>query len=199
MGRTSFLQLTDKAMFQFITIVLTLATISAHGEENVENQFDFNITNTDTIASKIEANTRAVEELTCTIQKQNVLSQIQDDKGEICPGWAWAYMNGKCARIMGWARSFGSAKESCESINAKVAEPTTKCDSDLLQYYLQIRGHVNSDGTNVPFHYWSTEQSEVARSRSCVHLHGHNTRGLWHKKSCDSGMLFICEKLLKEF
>ena len=150
-------------------------------------------------------------------EKSNELSAFQDDKGEICPGWAWAYMNGKCARIMGWARSFGSAKESCESINAKVAEPTTKCDSDLLQYYLQIRGHVNSDayigvryhgngtinyvsdGTNVPFHYWSTEQSEVARSRGCVHLHGHNTKGLWHKKSCDSGMLFICEKLLKEF
>ena len=45
-----FLLLTDKAMFQFITIVLTLATISAHGEENIENQFDFNIANTDTVS-----------------------------------------------------------------------------------------------------------------------------------------------------
>ena len=128
-------------------------------------------------------------------------------------------MNGKCVRIMGWARSFGSAKESCESINAKVAEPMTKCDSDLLQYYLQIRGNVNqdayigvgylgngtlkyvSDETNVPFHYWNNDQSEeeLSQNNSCVHLHGHNPKGLWHKKSCKSGMLFICEKLLKDF
>ena len=44
------IQFDHLAMFQFITIVLTLATISAHGEENVENQFDFNIANTDTVS-----------------------------------------------------------------------------------------------------------------------------------------------------
>ena len=113
---------------------------------------------------------------------------------------------------MGWADSFETAKENCETVYAKLAEPNSKCESDLLQYYLQIRGQVNSDayigvrydgnGTlkyvsdeaNVPFHYLNPSQRN--ENSSCVHLHGRNVRGMWHKKSCDSGMLFICEKSL---
>ena len=119
-------------------------------------------------------------------------------------------MNGRCVRIMGWAKSFQFAKENCETDAAKLAEPQTPCESDLLQYYLQIRGNVNSDayigiqfnetlsyvstGKPVEFDYWYQNRKE-----NCVHLRGHNPKGFWHDVPCNAGMLFICEKPLDRF
>ena len=130
----------------------------------------------------------------------------------------WEYLNGKCYKLVIETKTFEEAKENCESLGAKLAEPQSPCESDLLHYYLQITrskdetkkhawigiNDIDTEGTFVfassnqglPYTYWNpTEPSNGnGNGEDCVHLYYEKENGEWNDIPCNYQALSICEK-----
>ena len=148
---------------------------------------------------------------------------ILQNNVQICPDPDWEYLNGKCYKLITDKKSWESAKHHCQSLGAKLAEPQSPCESDLLQYFLQIARPKDatetfawigindivtentfvfaSNGQPVPYKYWREGQPDNHNhnGENCVNICSNAKNGRMNDLAC-SGTIWsiwsICEKFL---
>ena len=166
------------------------------------------------------------EKIVCGIEMQNVLLnfQLSTVMTNQCPT-GWTYINKKCYQIVTAKKSWTAARDFCTSLNAKLAEPQTTCESDLLHYHLQLtiaqlstaattdyevevwigiqdissEGNFvyNSNGNGISVEYWASgEPNNDAGDEDCAHLYGAFVDGRWNDNDCAESHWSFCEKTL---
>ena len=138
---------------------------------------------------------------------------------QICAESGWEYLNGKCYKLITEQKSWQEAKEHCQTLNSKLAEPQSPCESDLLHYFFQITRPkditenyawigINDIKTENTFVFSSNDQSLSyehwiagepnnggGNEENCVHLHYEFGDGKWNDINCDYWKkLSICER-----
>ena len=157
---------------------------------------------------------------------QNVLLnfQLQDIMTNQCPD-GWNYINKKCYQLVTETKTWTQARDFCTSLNAKLAEPQTTCESDLLHYHLQLaisqlssnpttdfevevwigiqdmtsEGNFiyDSNGNSISVEYWYPgEPNNDAGDEDCVHLYGAYSDGKWNDVDCTANHWSFCERNL---
>ena len=138
---------------------------------------------------------------------------------QICAESGWEYLNGKCYKLITDKKSWESAKHHCQSLGAKLAEPQSPCESDLLQYFFQIAHPRNatekfawigindidtentfvftSNGQPVPYKHWrETQPDNYYGNENCVNICSNSINGRLNDLSCSRIIWSICEKTL---
>ena len=136
---------------------------------------------------------------------------------QICAESGWEYLNGKCYKLITEQKSWQEAKDHCQILNSKLAEPQSPCESDLLHYFFQITRPKNvtenyawigindiktentfvfsSNDQPLPYEYWIPgEPNNSYGWEDCVHLHHEFADGRWNDIKCDWKKLSICER-----
>ena len=139
---------------------------------------------------------------------------------QICPDLGWEYLNGKCYKLITDKQSWGEAQDHCQTLDAKLAEPQSPCESDLLHYFFQISHPKNvaqdyawigindigtentfvfaSNGQPVPYTYWKENQPDNFNgNEDCVNICSGINNGRMNDLPCSSASWFIwsiCEK-----
>ena len=134
---------------------------------------------------------------------------------QLCEDTEWEYLNGKCYQLITEQKTWQEAQDHCKTLSAKLAEPQSPCESDLLHYFFQIERPrsateniawigINDIGTEntfvfasndqpVPYKYWHVGEPNNEEQEDCVHLYYKSGNGKWNDLQCDWKKWFICE------
>ena len=147
---------------------------------------------------------------------------ILQNNVQICPDSGWEYLNGKCYKLITEGKTWQEAQEHCQTLEAKLAEPQSPCESDLLNYFFQITRPrdateiyawigINdidtestyvfaSNGQPVPYQYWKANQPDNHNGHEdCINICYNLDNGKMNDLKCSGEWWIwsICEKSLE--
>ena len=137
---------------------------------------------------------------------------------QLYEGPEWEYLHGKCYQLITEQKNWQEAQDHCKTLKAKLAEPQSPCESDLIHYFLQITrprdadvgGYVwigikdidtentfvlASNDQPLKYEYWDpNEPNNWGDDEDCVHLNQRLSNGKWNDMKCSHKRAFICER-----